>query len=87
MKCHTNYLMTDSAPTTHQVYQGVYTSPKSKRREPYEVLLRRFNREIQISGLLTEIKRRRFFTKDQSRTIKRLSAIRKSTRKKQLRGY
>lgn len=60
---------------------------RQKRREPFEVLLRRFNREIQISGLLTEIKRRRFFSKDQSRTIKRLSAIRKSTRKKQLRGY
>ncbi|PIS06713.1 30S ribosomal protein S21 [Candidatus Berkelbacteria bacterium CG10_big_fil_rev_8_21_14_0_10_43_14] len=60
---------------------------KRKGKEPYEVLLRRFNREIQVSGIYTDAKKIRYFSKDLSRTIKRESARRKAVRKVIKRGY
>jgi len=60
---------------------------KKKGKEPFEVLLRRFNREIQSSGVLTDVKKRRFFLKDVSRKLKRASAQRKAERKIVKRGY
>lgn len=60
---------------------------KRREREGFEVLLRRFFREIQQSGLLTEAKKRRFYEKPISRSKVRASAIRKSTRRKLKQGY
>lgn len=63
--------------------------PEVKRREHegFEVLLRRFLREVQQSGILTDAKKRRYFEKDQSRRLKRLVARRKSERRRIKRGY
>lgn len=60
---------------------------KRKGKEPSEVLMRRFNREIQGDGMLTIIKKRRYRFKDISRKIKRNSALRKAVRKLEKRGY
>lgn len=58
-----------------------------RTREPFEVLLRRFNREIQQSGLMTEVKRRRFREKELSKTLRRKIAVVKAQRRKVKRGY
>lgn len=60
---------------------------RGDRTEPFEVMLRRFFRDVQQSGILTEIKRRRFREKDLSRKILREVARRKAARKKIKRGY
>ena len=60
---------------------------KKKNNESSEVLLRRFNREVQVSGILTDVKKRRYFEKGESRKKKRDSAIRKARRKMSKRGY
>jgi ribosomal protein S21 len=57
------------------------------RTEPFEVMLRRFFRDIQQSGILTEIKKRRFRERELSREQIRESARRKAVRKKIKRGY
>lgn len=62
-------------------------SVNKKGKEPSEVLLRRFNREIQLSGIFIEVKKRRFFSNDLSRKTRRNSAIRKSHNKSVKRGY
>jgi ribosomal protein S21 len=56
-------------------------------REGFEVVLRRFLREVQQSGILTDAKKRRFFEKEPSRKLKRSIAQRKSDRKRMTRGY
>lgn len=63
------------------------TETKRRDRESFDVLLRRFFRDVQQSGILTEVKRRRFFEKDTSRRLKRSIAQRKADRKRTLRGY
>lgn len=60
---------------------------KRKEREGFEVLLRRFFRDVQQSGVLTEIKKRRYFTKEPSRLKKRETATRKAVRKRIKQGY
>lgn len=60
---------------------------KSRDNEPFEVMLRRFFRDVQQSGILTEIKKRRFREKDISRKILRAAARRKTARKKIKRGF
>ena len=60
---------------------------KRREREGFEVLLRRFFREVQQSGLLTEAKRRRFWEKPLSRDKIRASALRKMERRKKKVGY
>ena len=56
-------------------------------RENFEVALRRFFRDVQQSGILTEAKKRRFFEKEPSRKLKRTIAQRKADRKRMTRGY
>lgn len=70
-------------------YQGRNYRRDSHDRgnEPFEVMLRRFFRDVQQSGVLTEIKKRRFREKDLSRKIIRESARRKAIRRKIKRGY
>jgi len=53
----------------------------------FEVLLRRFFREVQQSRILSEAKKRRFYTKDISRREKREIARHKTMIKKLKRGY
>ena len=57
------------------------------RSENFDVMLRRFFRDVQQSGILTEIKKRRFRSKDVSRTQKRVSARRKAENRRIKRGY
>lgn len=63
------------------------SSDGGERREGFEVMLRRFFREVQQSGILSEVKRRRFHEKPFSRSKRRAIAIRKAARRRLKRGY
>jgi len=58
-----------------------------REHEGFEVLMRRFLREVQHTRLLSEAKRKRYREKDLSRTKKRQIAIRKAARRRAKRGY
>ena len=60
---------------------------RSDKGENFDVMLRRFFRDVQQSGILTEIKKRRFRSKDVSREKKRSAARRKAAIKRIKRGY
>ena len=60
---------------------------KKKGNERFESLLRRFNREIQQSGILTIAKKNRYFEKDPTRVMRRETAIRKNVRRRIKQGY
>lgn len=60
---------------------------RRRRPESFEVMLRKFNREIQQIGLLTEVKKRKYYTKDISRRLRRQIAKVKAQRRKEKRGY
>lgn len=60
---------------------------RNEKTENFEVTLRRFFRDVQQSGILTEIKRRRFREKNVSRDKRRVSARRKTEIRKMKRGY
>ena len=55
--------------------------------EPFEVMLRRFFRDVQQSGVLTEMKKRRFRERVLTRERIREAARRKTARRKIKRGY
>lgn len=61
-----------------------YEKPRS---ENFEVTLRRFFRDVQQSGILTEIKKRKYRDKDISRAKRRVSARRKAEVRRIKRGY
>ena len=52
-----------------------------KQGESFENLMRRFNRKVQQSGSLTELKKRQHFEKPLTKKVLRDVAIRKSVRK------
>lgn len=58
-----------------------------RTREGFEVVLRRFLRDVQQSGILTDAKKKRFHSKEPSRKLKRTIAQRKAARKRATRGY
>jgi len=58
-----------------------------KRSESPDVAIRRFFREVQLSGILTEAKKRRYREKDPSRRKRRESAKRKAIRNEFKRGW
>ncbi|MFA6963621.1 MAG: 30S ribosomal protein S21 [Patescibacteria group bacterium] len=60
---------------------------KRKGEERIDILVRRFNREVQQSGVLTVAKGRRFFEKDLNRGMKRKLAVRRSEINKLKRGW
>ena len=60
---------------------------KKKGDEKFEIMLRRFNREVQQSGVLTVAKAKRYHEKDINRSERRKSAIRKNVINKLRRGY
>lgn len=53
-----------------------------RNNEPFERLFRRFNRKIQESGVLTNAKEKRFFSRGPNRNLRRESAIRRETIRK-----
>jgi len=57
------------------------------RQESLEVKLRKFNREVQLSQILTDVKDRRFFSKKPSRLLLREKAVRLQAHRKIRRGY
>lgn len=60
---------------------------KRKNDERLEVLVRRFNREVQQSGVMSVAKKKRYFEKEQNRNLRRVSAIRKAKINTFKRGY
>lgn len=64
-----------------------------KEGEPFESLIRRFNRKVQQSGNLTTVRKRQYFEKSLSKREEREIAIRKKARKEaknrqlMIRGY
>jgi ribosomal protein S21 len=64
---------------------------KKKENERFERLLRRFNRTVQQSGLLTMARKRRFKEPEPNKRARRISAIRKrkiqELRRKRREGY
>ncbi|EKD56388.1 MAG: hypothetical protein ACD_58C00206G0007 [uncultured bacterium] len=60
---------------------------KPRQTAGLEVIMRRFFREVQQSRILSDAKRRRYFSKDISREQKREIARRKTYIKKLKRGY
>ncbi len=60
---------------------------KKKNEERIDVMVRRFNREVQQSGILTVAKERRFFARELNRSEKRKSAIRRNQINKLKRGW
>lgn len=60
---------------------------KKKGDERIDVLVRRFNREVQQSGVLTVAKTKRFFEKSLNRGMRRKVAIRRSEINKLKRGW
>lgn len=62
-------------------------SERSGKGENFDVMLRRFFRDVQQSGILTEIKKRKFHSKDISRDKRRVSARRKAEVRRIKRGY
>lgn len=60
---------------------------KSKSQQSFHLAMRRFFREVQMSRILSEAKKRRYFSKDKNRTEKRAIARRKAHIKKLKRGY
>lgn len=62
-------------------------SERSGKGENFDVMLRRFFRDVQQSGILTEIKKRKFHAKEISRDKRRVSARRKAEVRRIKRGY
>lgn len=64
---------------------------KRKERERLEKLLRRFNRSVQQSGILSLARKKKFYEKEPSKREKREEAKRKSyikeLRRKRREGY
>lgn len=60
---------------------------KKKGDEKFDVMLRRFNREVQQSGVLTVAKTKRYFENEPNRSERRKSAIRKTIIRHAKRGY
>lgn len=52
-----------------------------KETESFESLLRRFNRAVQQSGILSNVKEKMFHKKPISKSKRRISAIRKKIRR------
>jgi ribosomal protein S21 len=57
------------------------------RSENPDVKIRKFFREVQLSGILTEAKKRRYREKEVSRVKRRNSARRKAVKNARRRGW
>ena len=52
---------------------------RRKEKETFGALLRRFTRRVQLSGVLKETRKSRFYLKMPTRTKRRVSALRRLT--------
>ena len=64
-----------------------YRAHREPGNEPVEVVLRRFFREVQQSGIMTEIKSRRYFERKPSRNSRQISAQEHERRKRLYNTY
>ncbi|MAE94344.1 MAG: 30S ribosomal protein S21 [Planctomycetota bacterium] len=55
---------------------------KVKDNEPFEVALKRFKKQVEKAGILTELRRREYFDKPSIRKKKKAAAARKRALKK-----
>ncbi len=55
---------------------------KGKDNEPFEVALKRFKKQVEKAGILTELRRREYFDKPSIRKKKKAAAARKRALKK-----
>jgi len=55
---------------------------KVKDNEPFEVALKRFKKQVEKAGILTELRRREYFDKPSIRKKKKQAAARKRALKK-----
>jgi small subunit ribosomal protein S21 len=55
---------------------------KLKDNEPFEVALKRFKKQVEKAGILTELRRREYFDKPSVRKKKKAAAARKRALKK-----
>jgi small subunit ribosomal protein S21 len=55
---------------------------KLKDNEPFEVALKRFKKQVEKAGILTELRRREYFDKPSVRKKKKSAAARKRALKK-----
>lgn len=60
---------------------------KRKNAERFDVMLRRFNREVLQSGVMSTAKKNRYFEKDLNRNLRRQASIRKAKIQNCKRGY
>lgn len=58
------------------------TNVQKKDNESTENLIRRFNRKVLQSGILSQARKDRFHAKEPNRNARRTEAIRQETRKK-----
>ncbi|TSC92639.1 MAG: hypothetical protein CEN89_569 [Candidatus Berkelbacteria bacterium Licking1014_7] len=65
----------------------IIISIRAKKQESFDVMLRRFNRDVQQAGILTEVKNRRFFSRKPSKNLRRQEAQRLEENRKRKRGY
>jgi ribosomal protein S21 len=78
---------TSQTQSGYHGYNRDFTRSKKEGTPGFEVLLRRFFREVQQSRILSEAKKRRFHSKDITRKEKREIARHKTMIKKLKRGY
>ncbi len=57
---------------------------KKKTRESSSVMLRRFSRKLRMSGILLEARKKRFLKKNESKNLRRKSALRREKIKKEI---
>jgi hypothetical protein len=57
---------------------------KRKPKEPPQSLVYRFTKAVRESGMLLSLRDKRFRTREKSRMLKRLAALRREEKKKQL---
>jgi small subunit ribosomal protein S21 len=55
---------------------------KIKDNEPFEIALKRFKKQVEKAGILTELRRREYFDKPSVRKKKKAAAARKRALKK-----
>jgi small subunit ribosomal protein S21 len=55
---------------------------KVKENEPFEVAMKRFKKQVEKAGILTELRRREYYDKPSVRRKKKAAAARKRALKK-----
>ena len=56
---------------------------KRRKGESIESFLRRFSRKVQQSGIVLEVKKRKFHTRIKSRNAQRVSALRRNEKRQE----